>query len=118
MSYLNPILAMGPPPGTQSDPRAQMINTIALPVLMIIMVYFVMLRPTQKRHKQQEELQKSLKSGDKIVTTSGIVAVVVTVKEKTLTVRSADAKFEITRGAVAEVTERASDSSESKSASS
>jgi len=43
---------------------------------------------------------------------SGIVAVVISVKEKTLSVRSADAKLEITKGAVAEITERSGESSE------
>jgi hypothetical protein len=41
------------------------------------------------------------------------VAVVVTVKEKTLTVRSADSKFEITKAAIAEITDRSGEPSES-----
>jgi preprotein translocase YajC subunit len=56
---------------------------------------------------------KSIRAGDRIVTSSGIVAVVVTVKEKTLSIRSADAKFEITKSAVAEITERSGESSSS-----
>ena len=71
------------------------------------MLYFVLLRPQQKKAKQQEALLKAIRPGDKIVTNSGIVAVVISVKEKTLSVRSADAKLEITKGAVAEITERA-----------
>jgi preprotein translocase subunit YajC len=47
------------------------------------------------------------------VTTGGIVGVIVSVKEKTISIRSADAKFEITKAAVAEITERAGESSES-----
>jgi hypothetical protein len=37
----------------------------------------------------------------------------VTVKEKTLTIRSADAKLEITKSAIAEITERSGEPSES-----
>jgi preprotein translocase subunit YajC len=116
MSYLSPILALSPssPPGTQQDPRAQTTTSFLFIGVMFVMLYFVLLRPQQKKAKQQETLLKTLKSGDKIVTSSGIVAVVITVKEKTLTVRSADAKFEITKGAVAEITERSGESSESK----
>jgi len=54
---------------------------------------------------------KTVKAGDKIVTSGGIVAVVITVKDKTLNVRSADAKFEITKSAVAEITEHGGESS-------
>jgi preprotein translocase subunit YajC len=47
------------------------------------------------------------------VTSGGVIAVVITVKEKSLSVRSADAKFEITKSAVAEITERSGETSES-----
>ena len=86
--------------------------------IMFVMLYFVLLRPQQKKAKQQENMLKTIKSGDKIVTNSGIVGVVISVKEKTLSIRSADAKFEITKGAVAEITERSGEPTESKSASS
>lgn len=86
--------------------------------IMFVMLYFVLLRPQQKKAKQQETMLKTIKSGDKIVTSSGIVGVVISVKEKTLSIRSADAKFEITKGSVAEITERSGEPSESKSASS
>jgi preprotein translocase subunit YajC len=86
--------------------------------IMFVMLYFVLLRPQQKKAKQQENMLKTIKSGDKIVTNGGIVGVVISVKEKTLTIRSADAKFEITKGAVAEITERSGEPSESKPASS
>ena len=49
---------------------------------------------------------KTVRPGDKIVTTGGVVGVIITVKEKTLSLRSGDAKFEITKAAIAEITER------------
>ena len=48
----------------------------------------------------------SLKSGDKVVTSSGIVGVVITVKDKTVSLRSADAKMEVTKSSVTEILER------------
>lgn len=82
-------------------------------VLLVVVFYFALIRPQQKKQKQQAELLKAVRSGDKIVTNSGIMATVVTVKEKSLMVRSADSKFEITKSAVAEITERSGESSES-----
>ena len=82
-------------------------------VVFIVIFYFLLIRPQQKKAKEHAQLLKSVKPGDRIVTTGGVVAVVVTVKEKTLTVRSADAKFEITKSAIAEITERSGESSES-----
>ena len=54
-----------------------------------------------------------LGAGDRVITSSGIVGVVVTVKEKSATIRSADAKLEITKSAIAEITERSGEPSES-----
>ena len=44
-----------------------------------------------------------LKSGDKVVTSSGIVGVVITVKDRTVSLRSADAKMEVTKASVTEI---------------
>jgi len=117
MNLLNvaPLLAMGAPPspaGTQPDPRNQMLTTVGMLVIMVVMFYFVLIRPQSKKAKEHAELLKSVKPGDRIVTSGGVVAVVVTVKEKTLSVRSADSKFEITKAAVTEITERGGEASQ------
>ena len=106
-----PFLALGAPsqPGQPAPP----IWTSLFPmVLLVVVFYFAMIRPQQKKQKQHSELLKAIRAGDKIVTTGGVVATVVTVKEKTLSVRSADSKFEITKAAIAEVTERGGETSE------
>ena len=82
-------------------------------LLLVVVFYFALIRPQQKKTKQHSEMLKTVRSGDKIVTSGGILAVVVTVKEKTLMVRSADAKFEITKSAIAEITERTGEPSQS-----
>ncbi len=100
---------MGAPPsapGTQPDPKAQMLQTFGMLALMGVMFYFLLIRPQQKKAKDHAALLKTVAPGDKILTNSGIVGVVLTVKEKTLTIRSADAKLEIAKAAVAEITER------------
>ncbi len=56
---------------------------------------------------------KSVRPGDKIVTSGGVIGTVITVKEKTLSIRSADSKFEITKAAVTEITERSGEAGQS-----
>jgi preprotein translocase subunit YajC len=105
----NALLALSPPPapaGTQRDPRGDTLYMIGMFAIMGIMLYFVMFRPEQKRRKQHAELLKSIRSGDKVVTSGGIVGVVVNVKDKTVSLRSADAKFEVNKSAIVEITER------------
>jgi len=80
---------------------------------MVVMFYFVLIRPQSKKAKEHAELLKTVKPGDRIVTSGGVVGVVVTVKEKTLSIRSADSKFEVTKAAITEITERSGAASES-----
>jgi preprotein translocase subunit YajC len=72
--------------------------------LMFIMLYFAVIRPQSKKAKEHALLVQSLKPGDKVVTGSGIVATVVTVKERTATIRSADTKLEILKSAITDIT--------------
>ena len=74
-------------------------------ILLVIVFYFILIRPQQQRAKQQVKLIASLKSGDKVVTSSGIVGVVITVKDRTVSLRSADAKMEVTKSSVTEILE-------------
>jgi preprotein translocase subunit YajC len=80
----------------------------------MVVFYFVLIRPQQKKAKQHAEMLKTVRPGDKVVTSGGIVGMVLSVKEKGgMTIRSADAKIEITRAAIAEITERGNEKSES-----
>jgi preprotein translocase subunit YajC len=89
-------------------------NPIILLIAMVGLMYVFLFRPQSQQRKQQAKLQDSLKSGDRIVTTAGIVGIVVSVKDKTVSIRSADAKIEVTKASIVDVIERAD---EEKSAS-
>jgi len=82
-------------------------------ILLVVVFYFILIRPQQKRARQQSELLKQLKSGDKVVTSSGIVGLVITVKDKTVSLRSADAKLEVTKSSVTEILESSGSTTDS-----
>ena len=112
VSGLFPILGLAPPaqPGQQQAP----FWTSLVPLgLLVVVFYFVLIRPQQKKAREHSQMLKAVRAGDKIVTSGGVVGVVLSVKEKTLTIRSADAKFEVTKAAIAEITDRGGESSES-----
>jgi preprotein translocase subunit YajC len=111
LSNISTFLAMGQP-AQPGQPGPPMWTSMVIPMLLMVVFYFALIRPQQKKQKQQAELLKAVKSGDRILTNSGIIATVVTVKDKSLTIRSADAKFEITKAAVAEITERSGEPSQ------
>lgn len=117
VTFLTTILAMGVPqtqPGQPAPSAGQSLMSFAPFILMIVVFYFILIRPQQKKAKQHQELLKQIKAGDKVLTASGIIGTVITVKEKSVSIRSADTKLEILKSAVSEVTERSGESTESK----
>ena len=83
------------------------------PALLVFMLFYAM-SSQRKRTKQQEQMLKTLKSGDKVSTTSGIIGTIVTVKERTVSIRSEDSKLEVLKSAVTEVLERKAEPAEAK----
>ncbi len=78
-----------------------------LPMLLIIAVFYVLLiRPQQKRQRQLQETISQLKTGDRIVTTGGVIGTITTVRDTSFLIRSADKSIlEIARSAVAGIDE-------------
>ena len=74
-------------------------------VLLVIVFYFVLIRPQQKRAKQQALLISSLKAGDKVETSSDIRGLVIAVKDNTVTLKSFDSKIEVTKSSVTTILE-------------
>ena len=98
------ILALAAPPANgQSGPAQNPLYAFAPMILLVVVFYFILIRPQQQRAKQQKKLLEALKAGDKVVTAAGIIGTVITVKDKTISLRSADAKFEVTKASVTEI---------------
>ncbi len=73
------------------------------PIILIgIIFYLLIFMPMRKRQKKVDAMITALKTGDKVITSSGIYGVVAGVKEKTFILKVADqVKIEITKNAVA-----------------
>ena len=74
-------------------------------VLVVIAFYFILIRPQSQQRKKQAALLATLKSGDRVITSSGIIGVVITVKDSTVSLRSVDAKMEVTKSSVVQILE-------------
>lgn len=57
------------PPSTQSI----LIQNVGMIVLLVVMFYFLLIRPQQKRFKEHKEMIDSLKVGDKVITSGGLI---------------------------------------------
>ena len=112
--HLNEILvlaqATAPAAASSGTPAAQQGSPFGLlfpMVLIFVVMYFLMIRPQSQQRKKQAKLLEALKSGDKVVTSSGIVGIVISVKDSTVSLRSADAKMEVTKASVVQILEGA-----------
>ena len=111
---LSILLADAAPAAPQQPNATDLLRGPLVPMVIILGAFFYITSRSQKKKlKEHEEKIKSLKSGDKIVTNSGIIATVVSVKDDSLSIRSADAKLEITKASVADIRERAGEAAAS-----
>jgi preprotein translocase subunit YajC len=109
---LSAFLAQASSGGQPGQAPPAWVNIVPL-VLIMVVFYFILIRPQQKKAREHTELLKTLKPGDKVVTSGGILGVIVSVKEKSVSLRSADTKLEVLKSAVSEITERNSAASQS-----
>ncbi len=101
-------IAMGAPSAAEG---AQTLGGGALqfvPLVFIVAIfYFIMIRPQQRRAKERKAMIAAVKSGNRVLMTSGILGEVTTVKEKTLIIRIAEqTKVEVLKSAVSQVIEK------------
>ena len=80
----------------------QGMSTILMLVAMFAIMYFLMIRPENKRKKKAQEMRDSLKKGDVITTIGGIVGKVVMVNKDTIVIETSDdrVRMELTKWSV------------------
>jgi preprotein translocase subunit YajC len=89
-------------PAPSGAPQADPLMSLLPFLFMGVLFYFLLIRPQQKRQKQHRQLMDNLKTGDRVVTNSGIHGLIANVKETTFLLKVADnVKIEIDKSAVA-----------------
>lgn len=78
---------------------------LIVPISFLVIFYFLVIRPQQKREKQIMEMRNSLSVGDEILTVGGIYGKIVKLKEDTITIEvgSNKTRLDMTRWAVGNV---------------
>lgn len=62
----------------------------AIMAVMIVVMYFLMIRPQQKKQKEHQAMLSKIVTGDEVVTSGGILGRVVEVGDQFLTIEIAD----------------------------
>jgi preprotein translocase subunit YajC len=90
----------------QAAPSAfDALNSLIVPTVLIIgIMYFLMIRPQQKRLKEHQAMVSALRRGDTVVTSGGIIGKVTKVDDQELQVEIAEGvRIKIVRSTVSEV---------------
>jgi preprotein translocase subunit YajC len=89
----------------QTDGGVTSLFSSLLPFLLIILVfYFLILRPQQKRTKDRAKLLEAVKKGDKVITSSGIYGTIEGLEDKTVLVKISDnTKVKMDRSAISTI---------------
>ncbi|MFH1007690.1 MAG: preprotein translocase subunit YajC [Candidatus Latescibacterota bacterium] len=107
MSWIGEAFAMAPA-GGGGEGGGSLITSLMPLALIFGIMYMLIIRPQQKKQKDQARMIESLKKGDEIVTNGGIHGTIVGVKERenTLIVKIAEnVKIELSRSTVLRVKE-------------
>lgn len=78
---------------------------------MLVVMYFVMIRPQRKQEKEQNNMRNNLAVGDEITTIGGIIGKIVSIKEETCVIETSHerTKIRILKSAVSRVDVKAED---------
>ena len=69
--------------------------SIVLMALLLLMTYFMMIRPQRKKDKADREMRESMKVGDEAITIGGIVGKIEKINEKTVVISTTAGKNKI-----------------------
>jgi len=89
---------MAPPPGQgQANPWMQLVPLVVI----FVIFYFLLIRPARNKQKLVQKMLDSLKSGDKVVTSGGLMGTVVGMDKGVVQLRVADKiKVDVTKSSV------------------
>ena len=89
------------------SPQEQMLHMVAILAITVGIFYFMIIRPQQKRQKETESMLASIRKGDRVLTSGGILGTVVGTKDDVVVLKVADdVKMEFSRASIVQVKER------------
>ncbi|MBQ9330292.1 MAG: preprotein translocase subunit YajC [Oscillibacter sp.] len=94
----------------------QLAQTLPMILILVLVMYFFMIRPENKRKKQAQEMRDSLKKGDVVTSIGGIVGKVVSVNKDTIIIETSEdrVRMELTKWAISSTGVQSTDQPEAK----
>lgn len=100
----------------EANPMGGTISMLITMVMLGVVFYFFIYRPQKKQEKEVQDMRSSIELGDVIVTTGGIIGMVVKIKEDMLLIETSGdrTKLQIQKWAVHAIIEKANEPEKSE----
>ena len=87
------------------------VGPILIMIVLVVGMYFLLIRPQKKQEKETNDMRNNLKVGDEITTMGGIIGKIVSIKEETVMIETGHdrTKIRILKSAVRNVDVHAED---------
>ena len=93
--------------GASGSSSGSMMTTFVTFGLIIVIFYFLIIRPQKKRDKETKNMLSAIKKGDKVVSIGGIHGTVMAVKETTVVVKVDDnTRMEFSKSAISSIVDK------------
>ncbi|MGI8601652.1 MAG: preprotein translocase subunit YajC [Verrucomicrobiales bacterium] len=93
-----------------AQPQSSPFNMFWPMILIFVMMYFLMIRPQRKKQAELQQQINNLRGGDTVVTSGGLHGLVVSVQDRTVTLKIADnVKVKVEKSGVAGILKKSSE---------
>ena len=95
--FISDAIAEAAPAASAADPLASLI----LPIGLVVLFYFFLIRPQSKRAKQHKEMVSALQKGEEVVTTGGVLGKITAVSENFVSLEiSRDVSIQVQKNSI------------------
>jgi preprotein translocase subunit YajC len=99
--------AAGADPAAAADPMGGLLNLLIVPLGMLAIFYFLLIRPQNNRMKKTKEMLAALKKGDTVITQGGIIGKITKLADNEVTIDTGEgASLRIARFAISDLYNR------------
>jgi preprotein translocase subunit YajC len=89
--------------GAAGAPEASPMWSFVVPMIfMVVIFYFLLIRPQQRKAKEHKALLENLKKGDRVITNGGLIGTIINIEDPLVVIEVADkVRVEVARPYIA-----------------
>lgn len=104
MNLLDLLISPAYAQAAPAAPGGGLMSTLLFPILLLVVMYFIMVRPQMKRAKEHRSMLEKLSKGDEVITSGGIAGTVRDIGDSFISIEVSDnVLLRVQKGAIGHV---------------